>query len=578
MLAISNACSYVAEMSLSEDFDHRGASLAAVEFCAVDLETTGASPADCAITEIGAIKVKRGEVTGTFHSLVKPRQSVPAFVRLLTGINDHLLVDAPPIESVLPSFLEFSRHTVLVAHNARFDVSFLNSALERAGYPRIDNRVVDTAGLARKVLAGEVPNRKLDTLARHLRCAHLPTHRAYTDALATIDVLHCLIERLAGFGVTTLEDLLLASVTRLDGTFSKIRLTEGLPAGIGVYRFVGATGKTLYVGKATDHRSRVRSYFYGDPRRGMRNLLRETQSVVAERHATTLEAEVAEVRTIFRELPPYNTVGKRRGAWYLKVSAAAKNPRIGPCRVPKDDGSAYVGPFASMRMVRTLIETLRDACRVHRCTDPSTCRGCAVSEMGTCAGEVPELHRREIQKVIDGVTKEPALLLEPLTARIHRLAAARRFEEAAEARARAALFQKVVATHLRIVALVEAGDVLLAIGSRAILIRRGRVVGGADLAEGVTAAFFAPVGTAASPVDRGWFTAERYEEARVISSWIDRHSAEVRLLHVDGSLSLPAGCGPARFQPARRSAAIADRSANSRDESRPAQSTLGYDR
>ena len=194
-------------VALQRSLEDLGTPLSEVTFCVVDLETTGGSPETSAITEVGAIKVRMGETQGKFHTLVDPGEPVPAFIRLLTGISDQMLCGAPPIESVLPSFVEFVGDSVLVAHNARFDISFLNTALDRNGYPLLSNRVLDTAALARRVLAGDVPNNKLETLARRLRCAHQPSHRAFDDALATTDVLHHIIERVAGFGVTTLEDL-----------------------------------------------------------------------------------------------------------------------------------------------------------------------------------------------------------------------------------------------------------------------------------------------------------------------------------------------------------------------------------
>jgi DNA polymerase-3 subunit epsilon len=303
-LDIEHVFDRVLRVLLQQSLDDLGIPLADVTFVVLDLETTGSSASSCAITEVGAVKVRRGELLGTFQTLVDPGEPVPAFVRLLTGISDEMLIEAPPIETVLPSLLEFLRDAVIVAHNARFDVGFLNAALLRAGYEPLANRVVDTAHLARKVLAGEVRNHKLSTLVAHLRCPHTPTHRAYADAIATTDVLHHLIERVAGFGVVTLEDLLAISRSRLDGTFAKVVLAEKLPRGIGVYRFVGARANTLYVGKATDIRSRVRSYFYGDPRRKIRDLLKETQSIAAEPHASMLEAEVAEAQAIATQLPP----------------------------------------------------------------------------------------------------------------------------------------------------------------------------------------------------------------------------------------------------------------------------------
>src|SRR5918999_4213264 len=102
-------------MPLQRSFEDVGTPLSDVTFCIVDLETTGGSPQDSAITEVGAVKVRCGEVLGTFQTLVNPGRPVPAFIRLLTGITDELVAQAPEIATVLPNFVEFARGTVLVA-------------------------------------------------------------------------------------------------------------------------------------------------------------------------------------------------------------------------------------------------------------------------------------------------------------------------------------------------------------------------------------------------------------------------------------------------------------------------------
>ena len=116
-------------MLLQRSFEDLGTPLAEVTFCVLDLETTGGSPADCSITEVGALKVQGGETLGTFQTLVNPGEPVPAFIRLLTGISDDMLVEAPEVEQVLPNLIEFVQGTVLVAHNARVDTSCVNAAL-----------------------------------------------------------------------------------------------------------------------------------------------------------------------------------------------------------------------------------------------------------------------------------------------------------------------------------------------------------------------------------------------------------------------------------------------------------------
>lgn len=537
------------DMPAQRSFDDLGTPLSEITFCVVDLETTGGSPAESAITEVGAVKVRRGEVQGTFQTLVNPGQPVPAFIRLLTGLSDEMLVDAPPIEGVLPAWLEFSHDSVLVAHNARFDITFLNAALERLDYPRMTNRVVDTAALARKTLAGEVPNNKLQTLSRYLRCAHQPTHRAYEDALATVDVLHHLIERASGWGVTTLEDLLALSFTRMDATMKKIRLTDDLPTGPGMYRFMSGS-KTLYVGKATDLRSRVRSYFYGDPRRKIRNLLRETQSISHDSHATMLEAEVAEARAIASENPPYNRAGKTRSAWYFKV-ALKRGPRVSAVRSPKDDEALYLGPFNGHKTVRLLIDAVQSATRLHRCTDPKKCGGSAHDEMGTCAGAEGCAQGSEVRLIASAIACDLELICGRLTGRLKLLAAQQRFEEAEELRRRAALLERILTTNAEVRGLLDALSIVLRIGSRLVLICGAQLAGACDIegddVAGATARLRAempcsnPSRYVSPAVDR---------EARVISSWLRRNRENVEVVDVEGAWALPIAARPTRrFEP-----------------------------
>jgi DNA polymerase-3 subunit epsilon len=522
-------------MLAQRSFEDLGTPLSQVTFCVVDLETTGGSPTDSQITEVGALKVLRGEVVGTFQTLVDPGEPVPAFIRLLTGIDDETLAEAPPIASVLPSFLEFSKDTVLVAHNARFDISFLNHALVSRGYDRLPNRVLDTAALARKILAGEVRNHRLATLAAHLRCAHQPCHRAFADVLATTDVLHHLIERVAGFGVVTLEDLMSLSASRLDGTFSKISLTEGLPSDAGVYRFLGSCGQTLYVGKATNLRQRVRSYFYGDPRRKIKNLLRETQGITVEIHASPLEAEIAEARAIQREMPPYNRAGKGSASWYLKATANGKAGKIAAARVPKDDGALYLGPFSSVKMVHTLIDGLRDAAPIHRCSEPRRCNGCAFSEMNRCSGERPDLHLDEVKHLVDAMVRDPSPILAAIEHKMRLLSTRARFEEADEIRRRGALLERTLARRAKVASLLEAGEIALRHGERVLLIRDAQLAAAGKLDGDIDMALMRLRGVAVSSPVQCFQTSEQMTEARVLSAWIDRHAEELEVLSVSGS-------------------------------------------
>lgn len=188
-------------------------------FVVLDLETSGASPkTGSAITEIGAVKVCGGQVLGTFKTFVNPGTSLPPFITELTGITDEMLMDAPRIESVLPLLFEFlgsEKTTVFVAHNAPFDLSFLKASAALHGFSWPNFRVVDTVKAARFVLTkDDVPNYQLGTLADYFRTEIAPSHRALDDALATVDVLHGIIERMGTFGITTINQMISAGAKR----------------------------------------------------------------------------------------------------------------------------------------------------------------------------------------------------------------------------------------------------------------------------------------------------------------------------------------------------------------------------
>jgi DNA polymerase III epsilon subunit family exonuclease len=184
-----------------------------VPFVVFDLETSGAAPSTgAAVTEIGAVKVLGGSVVNEFQTFVNPGHYLSDFITSLTGITDSMLAQAPTIDQVLPTFLDFlgpDRETVLVAHNAPFDMSFMKAAALAHEYEWPEYKVVDTARVARYVLdRDEVPNCKLSTLAPFFGSTTSPSHRALDDARATVDVLHGLFERLGSHDVTTLDQLL----------------------------------------------------------------------------------------------------------------------------------------------------------------------------------------------------------------------------------------------------------------------------------------------------------------------------------------------------------------------------------
>jgi DNA polymerase III subunit epsilon len=188
----------------------RSAPLAGLDFTVVDVETTGWAPDEAGITEIGAVRVRGGQVVAEFSSLVNPGTPVPPAITELTGISDQMIASAPPVAAVLPGLLAFAEGSVLTAHNAPFDLRFLTAACAGMGRDWPGFEVLDTVRLARHLMATpqEVTDRKLATLARFFGTPVRPSHRALDDARATAAVLGELLGRLAErTGVATLDEL-----------------------------------------------------------------------------------------------------------------------------------------------------------------------------------------------------------------------------------------------------------------------------------------------------------------------------------------------------------------------------------
>ena len=543
---------------VQRSFDDLGTPLHQVTFCVLDLETTGASPPGAAITEVGAVKLRGGECLGTFQTLVNPGVGIPQEITVLTGITQAMVGPAPRIESVLPSFLEFLGSAVIVGHNIRFDLRFLQSALVTSGRGRLPNRWVDTCALARRLIRDEVPNCRLGTLAQQLRLPHRPTHRALDDALATGDLLHALLERAGSLGVLGLDDLFELPTVRAHPQVAKLRLTSGLPRRPGVYLFRGRAGRVLYVGKATNLRARVRSYFGGDERRKVAQLLRETQAIDHVVCAGTLEAAVLEVRLIHRHQPPFN---RRSKSWdryaYLKLTLDEAYPRLSVVRAPKGgDGCIYLGPLASSAAARLVADAIECAAPLRRCATrvPKVPRPgpCAPAQLGVsacpCAGGITREEYAEIvDRVVVGLTTDASVLLDPLRIRMADLATAERYEEAADLRDRAGALASALSRQRRLDTLRRAGRIEIEVGAepggppdqrRRLILTGGRLGSAADE-------------LALDPDDRdGPLPRHLFDEVSCVASWLDAEARRVRVVHCEGLWDVPLPRLP-RFEPAR---------------------------
>jgi len=431
-----------AARAVQQSFDELGRSLRDVTFCVVDLETTGGSPAGGSqITEVGAVKVRGGELLGELQTLVNPAQPIPPFIAVLTGISDHMVASAPPISAVLPPLLEFARGCVLVAHNAPFDIGFLTHVARELGHPWPGFEVLDTAVLARRVVTrDEAPNCRLASLARVFRARTTPIHRALDDARATVDVLHGLIERLGGLGVHTLEELQSYSSRVSAEQRRKRHLAEPLPHAPGVYLFRDGRDEVLYVGTSVDLRSRVRRYFTAsETRTRMGEMVGLAESVIGVVCATPLEAEVRELRLIAEHKPRYNRRSRHpeRGVW-LKLTVEPW-PRLSVVRQVLDDNADYAGPFGSRRAAERALHALHETFTIRQCTQrmgsaPAR-SACALAEMRRClspcdGSAVAATYSAEVERVRRALLHSPEAVRRRVATTMEALARQERFEEA----------------------------------------------------------------------------------------------------------------------------------------------------
>lgn len=474
---------------LQRSFDDLGTPLAEVTFCVLDLETTGGDRNSDMITEVGAVKVRGGECVGTFQTLVNPGRAIPPQITVLTGLTDALVAPAPRIESVLPSLLSFLGDSVLVAHNAGFDVGFIRAALTRAERPPWNGTVVDTVPLARRLLRDEVPNCRLGTLARHLRLGHQPTHRALDDALATTELLHLLIERASGLGVLGLDDLVALGKIGAHPQAAKLRHTASLPRAPGVYMFRGHADAVLYVGKATNLRQRVRSYFGSDDRRKIGPMLREMQSVSHIELPDPLSAEIVETRIIGRTLPRYNRRGTTAAKYcYVKLDDDAAWPRLSIVKNPARTG-VHLGPLPSRTMAGLVIDGLQTALPLRRCTQrlgrnhrpPPDAPVCSAAQLGVamcpCSGTAdPTAYAAAVEQAKRAMFGDPSFVVERLRERMATLAAQQRYEEAATTRDRLSAVLGAIRRTSLLRALGELGDAEITLDGTTWVVGDGRLV------------------------------------------------------------------------------------------------------
>jgi DNA polymerase III subunit epsilon len=519
-----------------------------------DVETTGSSATKGgAITEVGALKVVRGQVVEEFVTLVNPGRKIEPFVARLTGITDRMVADAPPISEVLPSFERFVEGSVLVGHNVHFDCSFVTAARGGLALP---NPVLDTLKLARCLVPG-LRRYRLASLASHFGVRAMPNHRALSDAAATSEVFLKLLKLLRSAGVGSVGE----AATLRGGAGGRIKpqkqhLAEGIPTTPGVYYFVDKHGTTLYVGKAKNLKVRVRTYFNGgDGRRKIGRLVEEVAEVRVRETESELHALILEAREIKRLLPRYNSAGRDdRGGWFIRLDLDESYPV--PERVPeseREDGAVHLGPYRSAGVLDACIEALGRIFPLKRCSGEGGI--CFYGQLGRCApciGMGAEDYRRlvvdEVVALLRGEGGEEHLAA--LVRERERLAGALEFEAAARLRDLIAGIERIRLTRAVVgaeglqavvAASTEPGVVeVFALSEGRLVAHRGFGIG--DL-EGLTDFAEEVLARCAEEGPHPDGSPRVSDEARVVAAYLRRRSAAMEAVRLRGAGDLLGAVG-----------------------------------
>ena len=524
--------------------------LADVAFTVVDLETTGATPGFAKITEIGAVRLECGEEVGRFSMLVNPGVAIPAMITGITGIDDELVADAPLIDEALPRFVEFSRDSVLVAHNAQFDLGFLDyelGRLERRTFPR---PALDTLRLARKLCPQQ--RCSLSALSYRFDTQVKPVHRALQDAQATGELLLLFLSWLQEQGMSTLEEVARFCEPGARRNYHKISLTEGLPNGPGVYIMRDAEGHALYVGKAENLKRRTRDHFLQRQAYHARQALELLERFDVVQTGSEFAALLLEGRLIAKHKPLYNSHGTRASSYHYVKLSADEYPRLYATPNLRDDGSYYAGPFRKATLARRFVDCVNGVYPLRTCTHmPGNGRraddhACQRAGTGSCLAPCRRPLNGEYAETVDAVRRVLEGHGDGLDTRLRErqatLVQALAFEQAGRLQKQREALQRALRSVRRLQA-ARRTDVVLVYptrrqgwaalwGVRGGAVVQEREVGRAAFGEEAARDFLASVTAAQAP--RPPLPAHLIDEMLLLHGWIERHREAVNVLDLQG--------------------------------------------
>lgn len=426
------------------------------EFCVVDVETTGMSASSSRIIEIGLVRIKNLEITDTFRTFLNPGSEIPYFITKLTGISNSDVYDAPFFDEMAGQIKDFIGDAILVGHNLQFDLAFLRRAFSDCYYEPVENQLLCTLKLSRKVFP-QLSSKSLSSVTKHLSIRHKNVHRALGDATVTAKVLIKIIHQLREEkDFSTVSDIMgfqsstLAS-QKSDYTLIKKKLAGDyarLPDSPGVYFFRDSKDQVIYVGKAKSLKKRVRDHFSGSAARKSKKIVRAASRLGFEVTNSEVTALLAEAELIKIHNPVFNSQLKKYGQnYFIRINSQTDFPYPEYSYKFDFDGNDYFGPYTKRDTVQTMLRLVESAFMLRECSERTflKSKACYLSEIERCLApcilnndinnlHIAEDYQKELSRVYEFLSGKSQEAVNRLISKMKMLSERQKFEDAAQIR------------------------------------------------------------------------------------------------------------------------------------------------
>ncbi len=465
-----------------------------VPFSVVDVETTGVSARFNRITEIGIITFCGEEIVNMYNSFINPGCSIPREITRITGITDADVADAPSFDEVAHEIYAQLEGTVLVGHNLAFDYQFLRAEFLRSGIQEFSPMQICTLRLARR-LYPQLKSKSLGNVAHHLRIFVERAHRALDDADITLKIFKKQIDELKSLEFKTLKQIYTFQFSATANNLKKMSINKEdksiysqIPDSPGVYLFLDAKGKVIYIGKGKSLKKRLQSHFASSAPKKSKSITERGRKLQLYTTNSELVALLLEAELIKLFMPKSNVQLKKYGpAYFLKVNVSSEIPAIEISSKFAYDGNDYFGLFINRVKANDTFELIQKTFRIRECADSVLKKGvrCYLADIDRCTAPCEngnaELQLKELEAVYDFLFGKQQTALNQLVQKMKRYSDMLKFEKASETKEVIDLILKQVHRSSLLAEPVNKANVLIKITGASgdldfILLNEGRAV------------------------------------------------------------------------------------------------------